>query len=158
VPTHRTPPTYLHGERPADDICSCCLLRGRPSVAVGFEACAGRRIRWLCPPAVLVQQAVFACSLFACHAHCPQRSCPRSVCFVLAPIHFASFAPVHSMCARIIVSQGRRFVCQSGPAVCQLQDCPVGSCNTGLQWRPVRRSIFDLPFSLQSPFDPGPWE
>ena len=58
-----------------------------------------------------------------CHAHCPhQRSCPRSVlcCFALVHVH---------------VRQDQL------PTVCKLQDCPVGSCNTGLQWRPVRRFI-----------------
>ena len=74
--------------------------------------------------------AGFAClPPLPCHAHCPpQRSCSRSVCF--AP-------PVH-----VHVRQDRRASCT---------DCPVGSYNTGLQWRPVRRFLtFDF-FFLQSP-------
>ena len=118
--------------------------------AVCFEACAGRRVRRLCLPAVPVLRAVFAC----CHLclPCPlpsSTSCPRSVCF--APVQFALFACTLfiSMCARITVVRASSLL--SGPAVCRLQDCPVGSCNTGLQWRPVHRVHFDLPFSLQSP-------
>ena len=70
-----------------------------------------------------------------------QRSCPRSsllcpvqiICFVCLPTCSFPCAPGSFE--------------ELGPAVCQLQDCPVGSCNTGLQWRPVHRSICaDSPF------------
>ena len=63
----------------------CCAV-GQLWAACFCEACAGRRIRWLCPPAV-------ACSAGFC--------LPASLCLpcplpssVLAPVHFC-FAPVH---------------------------------------------------------------
>ena len=127
-------------------------LRGRPSVAVCFEACAGRRIRWLCLPAVALFCGLCAC----CH---PLPAMPTALLNVLAPVQllcphsFALFATFIAMCARIDSST----VCfQSGPAVCKLQDCPVGSCNTGLQWRPVRRVHLTPSFSCRV-HDPGPW-
>ena len=73
---------------------SCCFA-ARPANCwlLVLEACAGRRIRWLCPPAVACSAGcLFACH-FACQAHCPSTSCPRSVCF--APFNCALFAPVH---------------------------------------------------------------
>ena len=89
------------------------------------------------------------CGLCACHLclPCPlpfSTVCPRSVCFtLLAPIQFTMLlfaCHLFIPCAPgSSVRAGGLF--QSGPAVCKLQDCPVGSCNTGLQWRPVRRSI-----------------
>ena len=95
-------------------------------VAVCFEACAGRRIRWLCPPAVvLFCRLCFAClAIFACHAHCPHRSCPRSFCF--APLILLRLPLFHSMCARIVISscvrasslrELSRWQLQHGPAV-----------------------------------------
>ena len=78
-------------------------------------------------------QCLFSRLFVACHP-LPARPTalkflPRSSCF----------APIHLLCllVHVHVRQDRRL----GPAVCQLQDCPVGSCNTGLQWRPVHRSI-----------------
>ena len=85
----------------------------------------------------------FACrAIFACHVHCPS--------LVLAPVQFAfvCFAPVHSMCTRIIFPEYQH--------VCKLRDCPVGSCNTGLQWWPVRRVHLTASFSCRV-HDPGPW-
>ena len=61
------------------------------------------------------------------HAHCPHR---------LPPFSFALPPPVH-----FHVLQDRRGSCK---------DCPVGSYNTGLQWRPVRRFLtFDSFFSCR---------
>ena len=79
-----------------------------------FEACAGRRIRRLCSPAVAVQRAVclLACSPFACHAHCPHHlapikfACPR-------PFHFCFIVLCHLF--HVHVRQDRRL----GPAVCR---------------------------------------
>ena len=89
------------------------LLRGlcRADCLPAVFACSG-----------LVLQAVFACLLaFAMPCPLPFSSvCPRSV--LLCPLFI-------SMCARIVELQ--QF------ASCK--NCPVGSCNTGLQWRPVRR-------------------
>ena len=137
--TPALPPTYLHG-RPTL-ICSCCfrceaghlwpfVLRPEP----GGES-AG------CVSLQLPCSAGFVFCL-PCHLclPCPLPSstvCPRSFCFILLRLPPVSFH----------VRQDHRLL---GPAVCKLQDCPVGSCNTGLQWRPVRRVHFDF-FFLQSP-------
>ena len=151
--TTALPPLTCTARREVQDVVSsCCLLQGRPTVGrLFFKACAGRRIRRLCLPAVPVLQAVFCLPCQLC-LPCPL---PSSV---LAPVHLLQvcFAPVHFKCHFC-------FVCPCslpcapgsvlGPAicfkfqyqhVCKLQDCPVGSCNTGLQWRPVHRFIFDL--------------
>ena len=115
-----------------------------------FEACAGRRIRWLCPPAVPVLWAVCLLPPFACHAHCPhQRSCPHSS--LLFPVLFILLlcSPVHCH-----VRQDRF---QPNQHVCKLLDCPVGSCNTGLQWRPVRRVHLTISSFSCRVHDPGPW-
>ena len=143
------PSTYLHGERQADVCGSCCFCcEAGHLLAICFEACAGRRVRRLCSPALF-------CRLCACRAtfamSCPLPSTflpPVQVCF--APFCSFCLPPVHSMCARIIIAS---------TTVCKLQDCPVGSCNTGLQWRPVRRFIFDFCSSSFScrVHDPGPW-
>ena len=52
--------------------------------------------------------------------------------------------PVPSMCARIVVSVV--YKCQH---VCKLQDCPVGSNNAGLQWRPAHRAVFFAPWPVR---------
>ena len=75
---------------------------------------------------------------------CLQCLVQQAVCLLafVIPLPFSSFlplfslfcfTPVHSMCARIISLSTQH--------VCKLQDCPVGSCNTGLQRRPVRRFL-----------------
>ena len=101
-----------------------CTARGQPTSSAAvvlaarpancgpfgcFEACAGRRIRWLCLPAVLVLRAVCACLSLPAMPTALNSSCPRSI--LLAPVHFAPlcFAPVHCH-----VRQDRRL----GPAVC----------------------------------------
>ena len=33
--------------------------------------------------------------------------------------------------------------------VCKLRDCPVGSNNAGLQWRPAHRVVFSAPWPVQ---------
>ena len=102
-------------------------------------------LRGLCrsdrPPAVFacsgpVLPALFACSPLPCHAHCPDHQ--------FAPVQFC-FAPLFiSMCARIVVAS--------------CTDCPVGSYNTVLQWRPVRRFLTFDSFSFPAEsIDPGPW-
>ena len=82
----------------------------------GGESAGCVRLQWLCSAGCVPARL--------CHAHCPHHFSP----FISS---FALFALVQSMCARI------------KQHVCKLRDCPVGSCNTGLQRRPVRRSIFD---------------
>ena len=94
----------------ADVICSGCFCRqaGQLWTVCFFKACAGRRIRWMCLPAVPVQQALCVPVFIFC-LPCPL---PSSV---LAPVQCSSscFAPFSllcachlfiSMCARIVVS------------------------------------------------------
>ena len=133
---HRTPSTNLH-----------CTARGRPTSSAAvvllrglyqpdrqqlfcFKACAGRIVRRLRLPA-----AALFCRLclpdHLCHA------IPTALLIVLAP--FILLFPPCSFHVR----QDRRTSCT---------DCPVGSYNAGLQWRPVRRFLtFDFFFFLQSP-------
>ena len=103
-----------------------CTARGRTSSAAvvcceagqlwavcSFEACAGRRVRRLCPPAVACSAGCVPVARL-CHAHCPSQH--------FAPVHFALPPPVHSMCARIVkptVCKLRELFCwqlQHGPA------------------------------------------
>ena len=131
---------HLPARREADFIFRqrLFLLQGRPTVGRPFVVRpepGGESAGYVCLQC-LVLRAVCLLSPFACHAHCPsQRSCPRS------------FAPVHCHVRqdhRLLgpaVCQGQQFVFSLFQHVCKLQDCPVGSCNTGLQWRPVHRSI-----------------
>ena len=127
--TTALPPTYLHGER-QDNLVAAVVLAARPAICgCVFEACAGWRVRRLCLPAVLFCGLCLPACHFACHAHCPHQFLPPfiSSCFISS---FALLAPVH-----VHVRQNQI------QHVCKLRDCPVGSCNTGLQWRPVHRSI-----------------
>ena len=113
MPTSLHSPTCLHGERPTSSaaVVVCCRA-GQLVAVVCPEACAGRRIRWLCLPAVPVLRAV----LFACLPSLP--AMPTALIkflppfILLVPVHFASFASLplfHSMCARITAKQGRRY-------------------------------------------------
>ena len=120
------------------------LLHGRPTVGRPFVVRpepGGESAGCVCLQCLFC--GLFACSPFACHAHCPHQFLPPfSLLQVALPRSFASlcFAPVHCP------------ACQdrSGPAVCRrvrassLQAARLSRwqlCNTGLQWRPVHRSI-----------------
>ena len=148
----RSAPAFMAASTPALPPLTC-TARGRRHLAAVFAAKpanCGPFVRGLCraenPLAVVacscfVLRAVCLLPFFACHAHCPST--------VLAPVQFAlCFAPfmcfclppVHSMCARITAKQGRRFLSVRASSL-RATNCPVGSCNTGLQWRPVHRSI-----------------
>ena len=85
----------LHGERQAGQVvCSCCVCcETGQLLAVCFEACAGRRIRWLWLPAV----ALF-CGLCACRVH----SLPAmpTAHQHLAPVQFALPRPLCFACPR----------------------------------------------------------
>ena len=132
APPHSLHQPALHGERPANFIGGCCLLRGlywpdrRQLLLQGL--CRSDR-----PPAVLACNGLVLRALLACH-----------LCHAMptAPVHQPPFILLcpHlfiSMCAGIIASQ--QF------ASCK--NCPVGSYNAGLQWRPVPR-IASTPHSL----------
>ena len=109
-------------------LCFCCktghllvvFLRPVPGGASAGCDCLQCQFSRLC-----------ACSPFACHAHCPQQFAPRSS--LLCPVQFIVLCPCSFQ-----VRQDHPVCCTT---VCKLRDCPVGSCNTGLQWRPVRRFI-----------------
>ena len=129
APPHSLHQPALHGKRPVNFIgwLFCC------------EACTGRIVcscllQGLCRsdrlPAVfacngLVLQAVFACPPLLSMPAALIIVCPRSI--------------LHCPLVHDHVRQDRRASCK---------DCPVGSYNTGLQWRPVRRLTFA--FFLQS--------
>ena len=135
--TTALPPSTCTARREAGQRHLRLLFAARPAICgcLFLEACAGRRVRRLCPPAVV------------CSAGCvPARlrhAIPTALLNSLPP--FSVALPLfNSMCARIVE-----------PSVCKLQDCPIGSCNTGLQRRPVRR-FCDFFFSCRV-HDPGPW-
>ena len=151
---------HLPAWREADyDICSCrsCCEAGQLVAVVCCEACAGRRIRWLCPPAVACSAGSVFCLLPLC-LPCPlpfSSVCPHSSLLCPRPFHFCFVCPCSIPCAP---GSSVRASSLLGPAVCQGQqfasceNCPVGSCNTGLQWRRVHRSIYLTAFFfLQSP-------
>ena len=137
-------------------------------MAVCHEACAGRRIRWLrclqrfCSAGCVCLQCLF-CGLFCLPATfclpCPlpfSTVCPRSS-FALPPSSSLCFVKFISFCLPPVHAHVRQDHLVLGPAVCQLQDCPVGSCNTGLQWRPVHRVHLTPFLFLCRVHDPGPW-
>ena len=126
------------------------LLRGWPSVAVCFEACAGRRVRRLCPPAVALFCGLCAC----CH---PLPAMPTALIkflppfSLLCPVHLLLFAcPLFIPCAPgslsakptcLQAARLSRWQLQHGPAVAARAPGP-----------------FDL-FSFSCRVhDPGPWE
>ena len=146
APLHSPHQPALHGERPANFVGGSCFAE-RPAncwLLCFFEACAGRRVRRLCLSAAaqfcglcvrlqwLVQRAMFACcSPLPCHAHCPQRSSPRSVHFV---------CPLFIPCAPGSTSlQAARLSCW------QLQHGPAEA---------ARAPVFDFSCRVH---DPGPW-
>ena len=88
-------------------------------------------------------------AVFACSGLVQQAVLTRHLCHAMPtahihqpPFYFALPPPVH-----FHVRQDRRGSCK---------DCPVGSYNTGLQWRPVRRFL-TLSFLPAESIDPGPW-
>ena len=123
------PPLTCTARREAGQLCRQLLLCCETGqlLAVFLEAFAGRRIHRLCPPAV------------ACSAGCV----PARLCHAM-PTALRQFAPVLFIllcpCSFHVRQDRHKLLHQ----VCKLQDCPVGSCNTGLQWRPVRRFICDF--------------
>ena len=149
MPTPLHSPTYLHCTargRPAKSSAAVVVsLRGWPSVAACFEACAGRRIRWLCPPAVPVLRAVCLLPPFACHAHCPHHlpplkfACPRSFHFAL-PL-FLPCAPGSSSIVNMFAS------CETVLLAAATRACSGGPC---------AGSLLTPSFSCRV-HDPGPW-
>jgi len=104
---------------------------------VFFEACAGQTICRLSSPAAALFCGLClpAVSPLPCHAHCPpQRRCP--VQFALPPT-----------CSFHVRQDHRRM-----QQFASCKNCPVGSNNAGLQWRPARRVASTPPSTV--PFAP----
>ena len=119
------PPPTCTARREAGQrrLLAVVLLRGlyRPDrLQLFFKACAGRIVRQLCSPAAALFCRLCLPATFAMPYLLPSSS--------FAPVLFC-FAPL----VHCHVRQDRR----EG----SYKDCPVGSYNTGLQWRPVRRSL-----------------
>ena len=138
--TTALPPPTCTARREAGQhhLLAVVLLRGlyRPDrlQQLFFKACAGQIICRLClPAAALFCWLCLPAITFAIHTFCPHQFAPW-FCFDLPYPLFIS------MCARIVVQS--------------CKNCPVGSYNTGLQWRPVRRLTFSFPAEF---IDPGPW-
>jgi len=111
--------------------CSCLVQQAvLPAIALFSRRCCLQ---------LLFSRLCFACHLLPAMPTALISSCPRSVCLPPSILLHCALPLFISMCARITVVRASSLLL--GPAVCKLQDCPVGSCNTGLQWRPVRRSI-----------------
>jgi len=106
------------------------LLRGRPTAGrcvssrpvPGGEYAGCVCLQWPCSAGCVPAH------LCLCHAHCPSHRLPPFSSFCL-------LCPCSCPCAPGSSS------CEVNQHVCKLLDCPVGSCNTGLQWRPVRRCL-----------------
>ena len=127
------PPTYLQGEPSHRQLLFRCeaghlwpfVLRPVP----GGESAGCVRLQCLfC--------GLFACSPFACHAHCPHQ--------VLAPVHFAfprpsSFASF-AICSfhvrqdqQFVVRQGQQFAsCKTVPLAAATRACSGGPCTGSL--------------------------
>ena len=131
----------LFAARPAN--CGPFVVRPEP----GGESAGCVRLQWL------VLRAVFCLlSIFACHAHCPSHHLAPFI--LLAPVHFASFClpPVPSMCARITISQGRRFVFSQGQQFASYKTVPLAAATRACSGGPCTGPFADLPFFfLQSP-------
>ena len=107
-----------------------CCEAGQLLAVCFFEACPGQIARRLCLPAVALFCRLCACSPLPCPL--PFSCCPRSFCF----------APLFIPCG----PGSNQQVCKQH--VCKLQDCPVGSNNAGLQWRPARRVVSTTPLPV----------
>ena len=96
-------------------------------LAVCFEACAGRRVRRLCPPAV-------ACSAGCVPAVHPLPAMPTALhkflppfsSLCLPPSSSLCFAAVHSMCARIGFNMFAS--CKTVPLAAATRACSGGPC------------------------------
>ena len=126
------PPTYLHDKRQDSFVAVvvCC------KVGQLWAVCSLRPVPGGESAGCVRLQCLFCRLLFACH---PLPAMPTALIkflppfILLSPFIFAVLCPCSCH-----VRQDRMFENQH---VCKLLDCPVGSCNTGLQLRPVHWSI-----------------
>ena len=143
--TTALPPFTCTAWREAGQLCGSCCFRceaGQLWAVCFFEACAGRRIRWLCPPAVAVQQAFCLPAILPAMPTALISSCPIS--------SFALFAPVPSMCARIVIQHYTNMFasCKTVPLAAATRACSGGPC---------AGSNFDISSFSCRVHDPGPW-
>ena len=123
--------------------------------AVRFEACAGRRVRRLCLPAVPVLQAFVlpALPILPAMPTALLNSCPRPVSFApvkfACPRSFALFAPCSLPCA-----PGSSSVL--GPAVCKLRELSRWQLQHGPAVAARAPVHLTASFSCRV-HDPGPW-
>ena len=109
------------------------LLRGRPTVAVCYEACAGWRVRRLCPPAVALFCGLYACLSLPAMPTALINILPRSFClppsiFVCLP-PFIPCAPGSSCRFVATVCQGQLFAsCKTVPLAAATRACSGGPC------------------------------
>ena len=89
--------------------------------------------------------ALFGRLLFACLPLC--LPCPLPFSTFLPP--FILLCPVHLFARPYSIPCAPGSSC-SGQQFTSCENCPIGSCNTGLQWRPVHRSILTLLFPAES--------
>ena len=137
VSTIALPPSTCTARREAGQLCRqlllCCEAGHLLAVCFLRPVPDGESAGCVCLQC-LVQQAV--CLLaFAMPCPLPSTFLPPFSSFCCTPL-FIPCAPGSSR---------------------KLLNCPVGSSNTGLQWRPVRRFICDLPFFSCRVHDPGQW-
>ena len=132
----RSEPAFLSASTIALPPSTCTAWRGRPTSSGSCCFAARPAICWLLFHQGLCRAenppAVSACSGFVLQAVC-------LLAFAMpCPLPFSTFCPPFILLfpCSVHVRQDRRVA-----TVCKLQDCPVGSCNTGLQWWPVRRFL-----------------
>jgi len=139
---HLCTPPHLPARREADVIWQLFLLRSRPTEGHSFVLrpepdgeSAGCVL-----PAVPCSAGCVLPALPLC-LPCPlpsSSSCPHST---VCSVHLLYLlAPVHDHV---------QFVFNTNQHVCKLRDCPVGSNNAGLQWRPAHRAGFFAPWPVQ---------
>ena len=137
------PPPTCTARREAGQLCGSCCFAARPANCGPFVSLrpvpGGESAGCVCLQC-LVQQAV--CLSTLCHVM------PTALHMFLPPFKSTLPCPVilFACPCSFHVRQDQPFE----PTVCKLQDCPVGSCNTGLQWRPVHRFLTFPPFPAES--------
>ena len=102
--TTALPPSTCTARREAGQLCGQLLLcceAGQLLAVVVFEACAGRRVRRLCLPAVPCSAGfLFACCQFCLPCPLPFiSSCPRSSLLCPRSFHFCCACPRSCPCA-----------------------------------------------------------
>ena len=117
--TTALPPPTCTARRETGQLCGQLLLccEAGQLLAVCFEACARRRVRRLCPPAV---------SLFS-RLCLPAAFAMPTALIVLAPVHFALLCPCSFLCAP--GSSNHQFAsCKTVLLAAATRACSGGPC------------------------------